>query len=127
MDAVSEKKLAKKRASAATESVVRKSAAAQGKRRTKPGPRALVNAPPERCFWVNFGPVLKNLRELRDALADSISDSQFAHHVGSGKNDFASWVERVLDDPACARALRRAKTRVAALRAVEANLAAYGA
>jgi hypothetical protein len=73
---------------------------------------------------VNHGPVLKNLGELRDALAH-ISDAQFAHHVGGGRNDFADWVEGVLEDAACAKALRRVKTRAAALRAVESSLAAY--
>lgn len=86
----------------------------------------MVDAPPEKCFWVNFGPVLKNLRDLRDALARGISDAQFAHHVGPGRNDFASWAEIVLDDAACAKALRHAKTRRAALRAVEASLVIYG-
>jgi hypothetical protein len=84
----------------------------------------LADAPPEKCFWVNFGPVLKNLRELQIALASgAISDEQFAHHVGPGRNDFASWVEGALKDPQCAKALRRAKTRRTALKAVEARLA----
>jgi hypothetical protein len=74
---------------------------------------------------VNHGPVLKNLGELRDALAHHISEAQYAHHVGAGRNDFADWVEAVLEDAACAKALRRAKTPQAALRAVESSLAAY--
>jgi hypothetical protein len=74
---------------------------------------------------VNHGPVLKNLAELRNALAHHISDAQFKHHVGAGRNDFADWVEAVLQDATCAAALRRAKTPQAALRAVESSLAAY--
>jgi hypothetical protein len=74
---------------------------------------------------VNHGPVLKNLGELRDVLAHHMSEAQFAHHVGAGRNDFADWVEAVLLDAACAAALRRVKTRQAALRAVESSLAAY--
>lgn len=85
----------------------------------------LVDAAPERCFWVNFGPILKNLRELGDALASDISDAQFAHHVGPEKNDFATWVENVLGDEDCAQALRRARTRRGTLRAVRARLKAY--
>ena len=93
------------------------------RRRARRARRRLIEAPPEQCFWVNFGPVLKNLRELRDALTAGMSDAQFAHHVGAGRNDFAAWVEGVLHEPQCARALRRARTRAAAGRAVEAALA----
>ena len=81
----------------------------------------IAEAPPDQCFWVNFGPVVKNLQELRDALA-TMSDEQFAHHVGPGKNDFANWVDHVLGHTACAQALRRAKTKRGALKAVETQL-----
>jgi len=83
----------------------------------------LVDAPPDKCFWVNGGPILKNLGELRDALAENISEAQFAYHVSAERSDFALWVEEVLGDAACAKALRRARTRQAALRAVAARLA----
>jgi hypothetical protein len=82
----------------------------------------LADAPPDKCFWVHCGPILKNLRELREALVDSISDEQFAYHVARERNDFAVWVEEVLGDATCAKALRRARTRRAALRAVAARL-----
>lgn len=86
---------------------------------------SLVQAPPGKQFWVNHGPVLSNLRELRDLLAGGLSDVQFAHHVGAGKNDFARWVEDVLEDATCAASLRRTRTRAATLRAVERALARY--
>jgi len=121
---VSDKKPEKKRAIRVVKSEPRKPAAARRPKRAA-GPRAVVDAPPDKCFWINHGPVVKNLRELRDALAQGLSDAQFAHHVGAGRNDFANWVEAVLDDATCARALRRAKTVRAALRAVEAQLTAY--
>jgi hypothetical protein len=90
--------------------------------RARRAQRPLVTAPPEKCFWVHYGPVLKDLRELRDALAGQISDAQFAYHVESGGNDFANWVEAVLEEPACARALRLKRSMREALRAVEATL-----
>lgn len=98
------------------------------RRRTKANPDgpALTQAPPDKCFWVNHGPVLKDLRELRDALASGISERQFAFHVGAGKNDFATWVADVLHDSACAASLRRARTKPAALRAVERALGRVG-
>ena len=99
----------------------------------KPRPRAsttrarrglppLVIAPPEKCFWVHYGPVLKDLRELRDALAGQMSEAQFAYHVQAERNDFANWVAQVLEEPACARALRLTRTVAGALGAVEAAL-----
>ena len=85
----------------------------------------LVEAPTGKAFWVNFGPIVNNLRGLRDALARGITDQQFAHHVSGSRNDFAAWVEDVLCDAPCATALRRAKTREAAVRAVETSLKRY--
>jgi hypothetical protein len=92
--------------------------------RNKPGKaQALVQAPADKVFWLRDGAPIANLGELRDALASGMSDEQFAHHVGPGRNDFASWVDQVLGNPDCARALREAVTRKDAARAVEANLA----
>jgi hypothetical protein len=84
--------------------------------------RFLVQAPPDKAFWVNGGPVLTDLQQLRDALAGDISDEQFVHHVTGDKNDFAQWVEEVLGDTRCAQALRRARSRTEALRATEGPL-----
>ncbi len=87
-----------------------------------PRVRPLVTAPPEHRFWVHYGPVLKDLRELREALQQHISEAQFRHHVGPHRNDFANWVEQVLDEVVCGRALRQAHTVDEALRAVDAAL-----
>jgi hypothetical protein len=84
--------------------------------------RPLVTAPPEKCFWVYEGPVLKDLRDLRNALDGRMADTQFAHHVGADRNDFATWVEQVLEEKTCAKALRRAHSISEALRAVETAL-----
>ncbi len=85
-------------------------------------PRVLIDAPPGKCFWVNFGPILRNLRDLRDALAGELSEQQYLYHVVGERNDFAAWVEAVLLEPECAAALRRAKTRLGAARAVGKHL-----
>jgi hypothetical protein len=86
--------------------------------------QALVQAPADKVFWLRDGAAIANLRELRDALESGMSDEQFAHHVGPGRNDFACWVEDVLGSPGCARALRQASTRQDAARAVAASLVA---
>jgi hypothetical protein len=121
---VSKKKPAKKRAATTAKPRARKATAVRRRRPAAKRGRPLVDAPPDKVFWVNFGPVLKNLQELRDALR-SMSESQFAHHVGPGRNDFANWVEGVLDDAECAGVLRRARSRSGAVRAVKIHLKAY--
>lgn len=94
-------------------------------RRKKPGKaqaQVLVQAPADKVFWLWCGATIASLRELRDALESGMSDEQFAHHVGPGRNDFVRWVEEVLGHPECARALREASTRKDAARAVGASL-----
>ena len=113
-----------KRATATARATKAATAAPTGSKRTAPALQ-LVEAPSGKAFWVNFGPIVNNLRALRDALAHDITDQQFTHHVSGSRNDFAAWVEDVLCDASCATALRRAKTREAAVRAVETALKRY--
>lgn len=69
----------------------------------------LKTAPDEQKFWLQTGEVLASLTELATsfALMDTLV---YQHHVNKQKNDFALWVEQVLEDIACAEALRKAKT-----------------
>lgn len=90
------------------------------RRRKKP----LVQAPPEKMFWVHGGQTLGNLRDLAQALS-SMSDNQFLCHLNHEKNDFAKWTEEVLEDAECARDLRRSKSKKAALGVVERVLGRY--
>lgn len=59
------------------------------------------------CFWVNNGPVLRDIEELYSALS-TMPETQFCYHVRGKKNDFADWVEDVLGDRTLARRLRKA-------------------
>lgn len=95
------KKVAKKTTKKVTSSVAKK-AALNGTF------KALVCAPDEKCFWTTNGEVLRDLEQLRIAFG-SMDDEVFLHHVNKEKNDFADWVESVLEDVACAADLRRAK------------------
>jgi hypothetical protein len=70
--------------------------------------RTMVVAKGPHCFWVNQGPILKDMQELADALK-TMSEKMFAHHVNKDRNDFADWVEGVLKDADAAAALRKAK------------------
>lgn len=77
----------------------------------------------EQCFWVNNGPILRNLDELATALK-GITDEQFTHHVNTEKNDFAKWIAEVVGDMTLAKELSKVRYRTAATRKVNARLAA---
>ena len=84
----------------------------------------LVCASDERSFWVSDGQILNNLVTLSDAL-QTMEKSIFSHHVSKDKNDFAEWVELVLNDSECAKDLRKAKTLISARGVVTKHLKSY--
>lgn len=86
--------------------------------------KPLVVAVGESCFWVNHGPVVKDLRELHDAFW-SMSHEQFAHHVTPERNDFAIWTTDVLSDGETGDKLRQVTSREEAAEIVEEALARY--
>ena len=104
------KKTTKKVTKKAIPKVVKKAAKKTASKKTavKKHVRALVCAPGEECFWTSDGRVLEDLNQLQMAFG-TMGDEVFLHHVTKEKNDFAEWVEHVLDDAACAADLRRAK------------------
>lgn len=73
---------------------------------------------PERCFWVNNGPILRNVLELRDALK-SMSEATFEHNVAKDRNDFAVWAESVLEDADLAKALKKSRTKSGVCRSLD--------
>lgn len=54
--------------------------------------------------------VFKNMRELRDGLAN-MSEETYAYHANADKNDFANWVGDVIKDEKLAEELKNAKSR----------------
>ena len=85
----------------------------------------LISAPPEKSFWVHNGPVVKSLKELKDALEKDINDEQFKYHATKEKSDFASWISLVLNDKKCANSLKRVRTRKTAIRVIDGCLSRY--
>ena len=83
--------------------------------------RILRDANPEQCFWVNNGPVLKNLDELSRALAE-INKDAFKHHVNKEKNDFSSWVRDILGDQKLAEDIAKIKSKNAIAAKVKQRL-----
>jgi hypothetical protein len=86
--------------------------------------RVLIIAPRDKCFWTRGGAVLKDLRDLRRELL-SMDRELFMFHASGETNHFVPWVEGVLCDPDCAKALKAAKTQKTAARKVEEALKKY--
>ncbi len=70
-------------------------------------------ASPAQCFWVNHGPVCKNVSELQAAIK-KMSDTQYAYHTKRGGNDFAKWMRDVMKHPVCAAKLEKVRTKTGA-------------
>ncbi|MCA9361177.1 hypothetical protein KC845_01320 [Candidatus Kaiserbacteria bacterium] len=100
---VAKKTIGKKVAKKVTKKVAKKSVA----KKTKSKTRVLVCASPDNCFWTTDGQILQDLNELQIALS-AMEEAVFNYHVQADKNDFANWVEAVLDDADCAFELRSA-------------------
>ena len=83
--------------------------------------KILADVSPECCFWVNNGPVIKNLEELYNALAD-MSNEVFMHHVNKEKNDFSSWVRDILGDKILADDLMKSKSKQSVINKVKQRL-----
>lgn len=70
----------------------------------------LGDVAPEKCFWVNNGPILHNIYELSNALL-SMSPETFMHHANKDKNDFGNWIRDVLHDEKLAGCVAKARKR----------------
>ncbi|MBS3105399.1 hypothetical protein J4234_04030 [Candidatus Woesearchaeota archaeon] len=81
----------------------------------------LCDTASEQCFWVNNGPILKNLEELANILPD-MDNETFNHHVNNGKNDFSGWVNDVIGDKKLANDLLSSKNKESALKKVKNRL-----
>lgn len=72
-----------------------------------------------RCYE---GRILRNLRELGNALA-GMEEETFAHHVTKGKNDFSTWVRDIIGDEKLANDLEKSMSRDQAAKAVSSRIA----
>ena len=83
--------------------------------------RYLCDAAPEQCFWVNNGPILKNLDELAIALAE-MSDEIYSYHANREKNDFSKWINDIIGDKNLANDLLSSKGKGSALKKIRNRL-----
>ena len=72
--------------------------------------RYLCDAAPEKCFWVNNGPILKNIEELANYLPEMPNEA-FQHHVNNEKNDFSSWIKDTIGDQQLANDLLSSRNK----------------
>lgn len=79
--------------------------------------KRLGDVPDEKRFWCHDGKVIKNLRELEEAL-NGMSDETFHYHSSEGRNDFSKWVREVVGDDKLARDLSKARSRTQASQAL---------
>jgi len=77
----------------------------------------------EKSFWVNEGPVVKNLEELTAALR-KMKKNVFEHHVDKTKNDFSTWVAEVIGDSALAKSIAKTKTKQTMINKLKERIAA---
>ncbi len=83
--------------------------------------RYLCDVAPEHCFWVNNGPILKNVEELAGAL-EAISEDSYNYHANKDKNDFSKWVSEIIGDQKLANDLLSSRNRKSAVNKVKARL-----
>ena len=81
----------------------------------------LSDCAPEQCFWVNNGPILKNLEELADTLP-IMSDEAFHHHVNEEKNDFSNWINGVIGDQKLANDLLSSRSKESSIKKIRNRL-----
>jgi len=81
----------------------------------------LKDADSKESFWVNNGPVVRNVYELVSALKN-MDDAKFAHHVHDDKNDFSDWVRNVLKDIKLADSLLKEKDKDSAIREIQSRI-----
>jgi hypothetical protein len=78
----------------------------------------LAPVPEQNVFWCNDGNVLRDIRQLGEALA-MMSDQTFSYHSNGKKKDFSKWIRDVVGDEKLAQALELAPDREQAAGIVE--------
>jgi len=77
----------------------------------------LANVPEEYVFWTHDGNNLRDMKDLKDALAN-MSDEIFYYHSNEYKKDFSNWVRDIIGDETLAHDLEIAANREQASRIV---------
>ena len=80
--------------------------------------RYLARVADDKVFRAHDGRELRDLRDLKEALAD-MSDHVFFHHSNEMRHDFSNWLRDVIGDQRLARELEKTTNREQAAKIVE--------
>lgn len=83
--------------------------------------KKIVRAEGPARFWAKDGRILSDLKDLKVAL-EEMANETYSFHVNRVKNDFAKWTEDVLQNKKLAAELKKAKTKLDALKKVVAEI-----
>lgn len=75
---------------------------------------------PGKEFILKNGQPLRSFKELMEAL-ELIDDETFQHHVTAEKNDFANWVQHVLDEEKLAESIRNKRAKQELLKILKSH------
>src|SRR3989338_6664472 len=81
----------------------------------------LGDCSPEQSFWVNNGPIVKNLDELSHALPE-LSNDIFSHHVNNDNNDFSNWIRDIIGDQKLANDIISSRNKESMLKKLNTRL-----
>jgi hypothetical protein len=82
----------------------------------------LADVPGEYVFRSHDSSIFKNMRELRDGLAN-MAEETYAYHANAEKNDFSNWIRDIIKDDKLAAELKSAKSRAEAAKRVGNRIA----
>ncbi len=77
----------------------------------------LADVPEENVFRCHDSCVMRNMKELGDALK-TMTDETYAFHANTEKNDFVNWVKDIIKDERLAKDLQKASNRAQAAKVV---------
>lgn len=89
--------------------------------KTKNNASKIKDAAEDNRFWLCDGRVLKNFRELEQALR-TMSDGTYNYHVNGNKNDFYNWIKDVFKDKRLAEDLKKSRSRLTAAKKLKKKL-----
>jgi len=84
--------------------------------------RLLVDVPEEYVFRCCDGQILRNMKELGDAL-NTMTYETYLFHANKEKNDFANWARDIIKDERLAKDLQKAPNRAQAAKLVASRMA----
>lgn len=75
--------------------------------------KIVSNVSEDKKFWVCDGRVLKNLKDLENALR-TMNDGTYRYHVNDNKNDFYNWIKDVFNNSKLADEIRNSRNQISA-------------